>query len=135
MPKATSPKAMPKWRPAPEALKQVFEKAIQSFPEAEPRKVFGYPAAVINGHMFAGLHQEDLILRLSEADRAKLLKRPGAKLFEPMPGRPMREYVVVPPSILDSETQLNIWLEKALTYTRSLPPKAPKIRKPRAAKA
>jgi TfoX/Sxy family transcriptional regulator of competence genes len=85
--------------------------------------------------MFAGLHQEDMILRLGEADRAQLLKRPGAKLFEPMPGRPMREYVVVPPPLLDSETQLNTWLEKALTYTRSLPPKAPKIRKPRAAKA
>ena len=135
MPKAASPKSTPKWRPAPEALKQVFEKAIQSFPEAEPRNVFGYPAAVVNGHMFAGLHQEDMILRLGEADRAQLLKRPGAKLFEPMPGRPMREYVVVPPPILKSATQLSNWLEKALTYTRSLPRKAPKTRKPRAAKA
>jgi TfoX/Sxy family transcriptional regulator of competence genes len=126
---------MPKWRPAPDELKQVFEKAIQSFPEAEPRKVFGYPAAVINGHMFAGLHQEDMILRLGEVDRAQLLKRPGAKLFEPMPGRPMREYVVVPPAILKSAPQLNNWLEKALTYTRSLPPKAPKTSKLRAAKA
>ncbi len=135
MPKATSPKAMPKWRPAPDQLKQVFEKAIQSFPEAEPRKVFGYPAAVVNGHMFAGLHQEDMILRLGEADRAQLLKCPGAKLFEPMPGRPMREYVVVPPAILKSATQLNDWIEKALSYTRSLPPKAPKTSKPRAAKA
>ena len=135
MPKATSPKAMPKWRPAPDELKQVFEKAIQSFPEAEPRKVFGYPAVVINGHMFAGLHQEDMILRLGEVDRAQLLKRPGAKLFEPMPGRPMREYVVVPPAILKSAPQLNNWLEKALTYTRSLPPKAPKTSKPRVAQA
>src|SRR3990172_802017 len=102
MPKIPSPRPMSKWRPVPDKLKQVFEKAIQSFPEAEPRKVFGYPAAVVNGHMFAGLHQADLILRLSEADRANLLKCPGAKLFEPMPGRPMREYVVVPPAILKS---------------------------------
>ena len=135
MPKAPSLKSAPKWRPAPEALKQVFEKAIQSFPEAEPRKVFGYPAAVVNGHMFAGLHQEDMILRLGEADRAQLLKRPGARLFEPMPGRPMREYVVVPPPVLNSSAQLNTWIGKALSYTRSLPPKAPKTRKPHAAKA
>ncbi len=135
MPKTTSPRAMPKWRPAPDKLKQVFEKAIQSFPETEPRNVFGYPAAVVNGHMFAGLHQEDMILRQGEVDRAQLLKRPGAKLFEPMPGRPMREYVVVPSPILKSATQLNNWLEKALTYTRSLPPKVPKTSKRRAAKA
>jgi hypothetical protein len=47
----------------------------------------------------------------------------------------MREYVVVPPPILKSATQLNKWLEKALTYTRSLPPKAPKTSKPSAVKA
>ena len=134
MPKATPPKAAPRLRPAPNELKLVFEKAIQAFPDTEPRKVFGYPAAVINGHMFAGLHQEDMILRLAEADRAKLLKRSGARTFEPMPGRPMREYVVAPPSMLDSATQLKNWLGKALEYTRSLPPKAPKTRKGRAAK-
>jgi len=134
MPKAASPKAAPRWRPAPDELKSVFEKALQAFPEAEPRKVFGYPAAVINGHMFAGLHQDAMILRLAEADRAKLLKRSGARTFKPMPGRPMREYVVAPPAIVNSEKQLNDWLGKALAYTRSLPPKAPKTRKGRAAK-
>lgn len=135
MPKAISPKAAPRWRPAPDELKQVFEKAIQAFPDAEPRKVFGYPAAVINGHMFSGLHQDDMILRLADDDRTQLLKRAGARVFEPMPGRPMREYVVVPPSIRDSKTQLKNWLGKALAYTRSLPAKAPKTRNARAKKA
>src|ERR1041384_4775378 len=66
--KTKTTKAMPKWKPAPEALVLTFEKALQSVPEAQPRKVFGYPAAFVNGQMLAGLHQEHMILRLSTDD-------------------------------------------------------------------
>ena len=126
MPAVTKPKAMPKWQPAPAELVSVFQLAMQSVPEAQARKVFGYPAAFVNGQMFAGLHRDSLILRLAEADRAQFLKRKGARVFEPMPGRPMREYVVAPPSVLKSKAQLNTWLGRALAYAKTLPPKAPK---------
>jgi TfoX/Sxy family transcriptional regulator of competence genes len=81
--------------------------------------------------MFTGLFQDRMILRLSEGDRAELLRQPGAKTFEPMPGRPMREYVVVPPSVLGSEALLATWLERALAHARTLPPKQPKPKSPR----
>jgi TfoX/Sxy family transcriptional regulator of competence genes len=127
MPKATKSKAMPKWHPAPEKLVRVFEKALQSVPEAHMRMTFGYPSATFNGNMFTGLHQDRMILRLSAEDRADLARQ-GAKTFEPMPGRPMREYLVVPESILKSEDELNAWLEKALAYCKSLPPKSAKTK-------
>jgi TfoX/Sxy family transcriptional regulator of competence genes len=134
MPKVSKPKPMPKWRPAPEELVRVFEKALKSMPEAQVRKTFGYPSATFNGNMFTGLHQDRLILRLSPEDRA-VLERVGAKTFEPMPGHPMREYVVVPESILESEDRLNTWLEKALEYCKSLPPKSAKKTAKKASKA
>jgi hypothetical protein len=43
-----------------------------------------------------------------------------------MPGRPMRGYVVVPPAVVKSEEKLAHWLAKALAFTKTLPPKAPK---------
>lgn len=125
---AKKSKAMPKWQVAPVELIQVFEKALKSVPEAQTRKVFGYPAAFMNGQMFAGLHQDNMILRLSDNDRRGLIGQKGAKIFEPMPGRPMREYVVVPVSILKSTKQLDGWLGKALAYAQSLPPKAARSR-------
>ena len=128
-------KAMPKWQPAPDELVRLFESTLQSVPEAQPRKVFGYPAAFINGQMFAGLHQDNMILRLSEQDRETFVRRKGARMFEPMPGRPMREYVVVPPVVLGSKPQLKAWLGKALAYARSLPPKSSKSKSKRAVKA
>ena len=94
MPKKTGPRS--KWSQAPESLVRRFGELIAALPGAEPRKVFVYPAAFVNGNMFCGCHQENVVLRLGEEDRAKLLQEEGARVFEPMPGRPMKEYVVAP---------------------------------------
>src|SRR3989442_2029665 len=85
--------AMPKWRRAPDALIQQFGRAVEGLPGVESRKMFGYPAVFVNGNMFAGLFHDSMILRLNAEDRDTF---PGAAPFEPMPGRPMREYVVAP---------------------------------------
>lgn len=128
MPTKSKSKMMPKWRPAPASLIEAFNKAIMLFPEAEVRKTFGYPSSFAQGNMFAGLHQESMVLRLSDEDRAKFLELRGARQFEPMPGRPMRQYVVVPEAVLHSEGQLKTWLERALAYAKSLPPKVRKAK-------
>ncbi len=119
---------MPKFTPAPEALKATFAKAIDGLPGIEPRKMFGYPCAFVNGQMFMGVFADRLMLRLSDADRAKFLKLPGAKPFEPMPGRVMKEYVEVPRAVTGS-AELRKWLKKSLAYAQSLPPKAKKSKK------
>jgi TfoX/Sxy family transcriptional regulator of competence genes len=115
---------MMKWRKSSEELIRLFEEVTPG-PPATPKKMFGFPAAFVNGNMFMGLHQEDMILRLPEGSRAELLKM-NARPFEPMPGRPMREYVVVPPSLLRDRNKLSSWVQKALEYGSSLPPKAGK---------
>jgi len=78
--------------------------------------------------MFAGLHQESFIVRLSEADRASAGERHGARAFEPMPGRPMREYVVLPEAVLADRRKLATYMRRALDYAGSLPPKVKKAR-------
>jgi TfoX/Sxy family transcriptional regulator of competence genes len=124
--KTTTTRVMPKWMPAPPELAARFQEAASSLNAAEIRKMFGYPAAFLAGHMFAGVFQDCVIVRLRSEDRAALLERPGARVFEPMPGRPMREYVVVPTAVRDSMGQLEPWLAKAAGYVRTLPPKTPK---------
>ncbi len=128
----TKPKThtMPKWQAAPPELVRVFESAVQGLPEVQPRKMFGYPSAFYHGHMFTGLFQDMMVVRLAKPDRAELLRHNGARLFEPLPGRPMKEYVVVPPVVLKSKPQLRAWLDKAFAYAQSLPPKPAKPAKP-----
>jgi TfoX/Sxy family transcriptional regulator of competence genes len=121
---------MPKFTKAPPELVARFDDAIRPMMgEIEPKKMFGYPCAFIGGQMFTGLFQDYMHMRLSDADRAEFLKLEGASLFEPMPGRAMKEYVRVPPSILQSDEKLGAWLKKSAAYAKSLPPKVKKPKK------
>jgi TfoX/Sxy family transcriptional regulator of competence genes len=124
--KEEASKANRKWRPAPHELVRTLEQALQQLPEATRRKMFDYPCAFVGGHMFTGIHQESMSLRLSDEDRAAFLELDGGSRFEPSPGRVMQEYVVVPEAMLSSEEQLDMWLQKAFAYAKSLPPKPPK---------
>ena len=115
-----------KWQKAPQELVAFFIEAVKFLPGAEPRKMFGYPCAFVNGQMFTGLFEDSMFLRLSEVDRAAFRALEGARPFEPMAGRPMREYSVVPASMLHSLPELDAWLAKAFNYAKSIPPKEPK---------
>ena len=115
---------MKKWKPAPAEAVEAFEAATSGLLGAEPRKMFGYSCVFAKGNMLAGLHEAGMVLRLPEEQRAEFLQLKGAKQFEPMPGRVMREYVVVPKILLDSPERLRAWVEKSLAYVWSLPAKA-----------
>ena len=102
-------------------------------PKIEHRKMFGYPAAFIDGNLFAGLHQETLMVRLSEADRDRARSDLRAEAFEPMPGRGMREYMALPDHVVADPTELGKWVQRSIAYALSLPPKASKPRRKRKA--
>ena len=128
MPPSAKPRSGGKWKPAPLELVETFHDAIRSLPGAEIRKMFGYPAAFVKGNMLGGLFQDSMMLRLSPSDRAEIQDRAGATPFEPVPGRVMREYIVVPPKIVNSGVQLRAWLGKSFGYTSSLPAKSRKAK-------
>jgi TfoX/Sxy family transcriptional regulator of competence genes len=126
------------WHKSPPELVEIFD-AVAPGPPAVRRSMFGYPAAFVNGNMFMGLHQSNMVLRLGEESRQEFLNLPGAHTFEPMAGRPMREYVVVSPSLLGDHDRLKPWVKRALEYGASLKPKekaaeGPAARRPRARK-
>jgi TfoX/Sxy family transcriptional regulator of competence genes len=117
------------WRKSPQELIDLFGDVIPADRRIERRKMFGYPAAFVDGKLFAGLHQESFILKLPQADREKLRADHGARAFEPRPGRPMREYVVLPQALLSNRKALGRWLGRSIAYTAGLGDKAAKPRK------
>ena len=94
----------------------------------DQRKMLGYPCAFVNGNMLAGLFQTGLFLRLSEPEREELLRLKAATRFEPLPGRPMREYVTAPADMARRPKVVAEWFRKAFSYASSLPPKTKKRR-------
>jgi hypothetical protein len=112
--------------PAPKELVERFKAVMDGFPGVERRQMFGYPCAFANGRMLTGLFESSWIVRLPDDARAEMLMLEGARPFEAMPGRPMREYVVVPEAIVQDTSALLPWLERSLAYVSMLPPKPPK---------
>jgi TfoX/Sxy family transcriptional regulator of competence genes len=120
------------WKRPSVELVAAFDAVLPAAP-AERRLMFGFPAAFVNGNMFMGLFEESFILRLDDKPRAQLLDD-GAKLFEPMKGRAMKEYVVAPERIVGDRKALAKWAKSAFAYGQSLPPKAKKPSKESPAK-
>ena len=111
-----------KWQKSPQELIDLFVRVMPGLPAVQ-RQMFGYPAGFINGNMFMGLFQNDMILRLPETEREEFLKIDGARIFEPMAGRPMREYVAVPARLMKDHKRLGLWVSRSRDYGASLEPK------------
>jgi hypothetical protein len=122
---------MPKFTKTPPEVVAAFEAASPSRKDVERKTMFSYPALFVKGNMFAFTFGPKIAVRADEATRAK----PGVKRFEPMPGRPMGEYVEVPASDMKGAA-LKKWMTNGLTYADMLPRKVKKAPvKKRAAKA
>jgi TfoX/Sxy family transcriptional regulator of competence genes len=111
---------MPK--PDPKAVK-TFEALVAHAPGATLKPMFGNFGAFTNGHMFAGVFGTAVFVRLNETDRAAALKLPGADLFAPMKGRPMKEYVVLPAAELADKSKSKSWVSRSVKYVNTIPPK------------
>ncbi len=115
-----------KWIKAPDEMTALLAKAMEGKP-CQKRTMFGYPAYFANGYMSVGLFQDKLFSRLSPKQQDTLQARYGPlSALEPMPGRPMKDYFVLPEKLYRSPGSLSRTLDEALEYVRSLPAKAKK---------
>lgn len=112
------------WTKSPQSLIDLFDMSVPSGAAISRRNMFGYPAAFANGNLFIGLHQDDFIIRLSEKDRARFTAEFGERTFEPMKGRPMREYVRLPEELLRDARKRASWIKRSLRYAETIAPKA-----------
>lgn len=116
---------MPTFTKTSPQIAERFRAAIErhAAPDLVVKPMFGYQCAWIGGNMCTGLFADEWWVRLSEPDRDALLALPGAHPFEPMPGRAMGRYVVMPDDVAGDDAALDAWLDKAIEATRAMPPK------------
>lgn len=112
-----------------DTTKDLFESIVPDDARVTVRPMFGNVAAFVNGNMFMGLFGDELFVRLSEDERSELLAVEGASRFEPMKGRPMKEYVALPASRRDDPNEAHAWVSRSLEWTGQMPEKKPKMRK------
>lgn len=111
-----------------EAAKTAFVALVPTYAGVSTRPMFGNQAAFVNGNMFAGLFGDRLFVRVSDADRATLVQEGGSD-FEPMPGRAMKSYTVLPERWIADTEGSSRWVEAAFQFTAALPAKEKKPKK------
>src|SRR5690242_9806307 len=112
-----------KWEKPSEAIIQTFDAALPDDKRVEKRKMFGMPAAFVNGNMFCSVFQQDIMVKLSAVSIDNWIKNKKAKPFEPMPGRPMKEYIGVPKEIFSKPDELKKLFKESFDYAVTLKPK------------
>ena len=108
----------------PEILK-LYEDLLATHPEIS-RKGDVHPYTSLNGHMFTYLSQEgELGIRLSKEEIEKFAAKYKSKPFIQY-GTVMKEYVNVPPELLNDTEELKQYLALSYDYIKTLKPKPTK---------
>ena len=115
---------MPAFDKSPAALVERFDTVAGWFPEVERRLTFGYPCLYVGGNMVSGLYRDSWHVRLGGADLAAAQALDGAHTFEPMPGRPMTGFTVLPADVVDDDDAIRDWVGRAVEFGASMPPKS-----------
>jgi TfoX N-terminal domain len=115
-------RATPSFTKSPPELIERFGAVLDGYPAATRKKMFGYPAAFVGGNMATGLFAEQWVVRLPDAE-IQPAKAAGAAAFEPMPGKAMKAFVVIPAGDVDDDAAIRRWVERGLAHAASMPPK------------
>lgn len=100
-----------------------FGAVPDGFPEVERRKMFGFPAAFVGGNLATGLFGEGWMVRLRPAAALEAIAAGLGAPFEPMPGRAMTGYVLLPAEAIRDDAAIATWVARAIDFTRGLPAK------------
>ena len=122
---------MPTFEKPPADLVARFEAVLArvATPETTRRPMFGHPCAWVGGNMASGLFASHWWVRLSPERLAEVLGSGEFTTFSVMPGREMKGYAVMPDEVVADDRQVDAWVDRALAYTATMPPKEPKPRK------
>ena len=84
--------------------------------------MFGGVGFLLNGNLLVGVWKESLVVRLGKDEGEEALREPHVKEFD-IPGRPMRNWVLVEPEGVEDDDQLKGWIQRARKFVGKLPAK------------
>lgn len=105
-----------------QALAERVRQTLRTHRAVTEKKLFGGVGFMLNGNLLVCVWQQSLIVRLGPEEADAALKQEHVREFD-VTGRPMKGWIMVEPDGLDSDKQLVEWIDKALAFVESLPPK------------
>jgi len=108
--------------PYDEALAERVREALARRRGIAEKRMFGGLAFLHRGHMACGVLGTELVLRLGGSQATRALRRAHVRPMD-FTGRPMKGMVYVAAPGYRTAAALRAWLDRALAFTGTLPPK------------
>ena len=86
------------------------------------RKMFGGISFMLDGNMCCGVIERDLVVRVGPEHYDAMIREPHARPMD-FTGRPLRGFVYVAPAGFGTETALERWIARGVSFVRTLPAK------------
>ena len=109
--------------PYDEALAERLRKARGRQPGLTEKEMFGGVGFMIRGNMAVGVSGRELIVRVGPAAHDAALKEAHVRPFDLSGGKPPKGWVLVKPAGLKTPAAFKKWVERGVTFARSLPAK------------
>ncbi len=103
-------------------LAQRVREILEEEPGFDEKKMFGGICFLLFGNMACGIIKDDLIVRVGAERYLEMMKLPHTRPFD-LTGKTLSGWVMVVSRALDSDEDLNDWVQRAVSFVRTLPPK------------
>ena len=107
-----------------EALAERVREILAERLDVTERRMFGGLAFLVGGNMACGITDGDLMVRVGRDGYADAIRQPHTREMD-FTGRPMTTMVYVDPEGTADDDALRVWVERAVAFAGTLPPKAP----------
>jgi TfoX/Sxy family transcriptional regulator of competence genes len=105
-----------------ESLAQRIRAALSRKNGVVEKKMFGGIGFLLHGNLVVGVWKDSLIARLGQEDGKKALAEEHVKPFD-ITGKAMKGWVLVEPEGIESDDQLQGWIQRATEFVKGLPRK------------
>ena len=85
--------------------------------DLEEKKMMGGLTFMVNGKMCLGIVKDDLMVRLNPDIHNAAVEKNGCREMD-FTGKPMKGYVFVSPEAVETEKELDYWVNLALEYNQ-----------------
>jgi hypothetical protein len=100
-----------------------IRRAMGNTPGLSERALYSGVAFMVRGNMCCGMIDDNLVVRVGPDIYDAALREPHARPMD-FTGRPLPGFVYVDRAGFESSTLLRQWIDRSMSFVRTLPPKS-----------
>jgi TfoX/Sxy family transcriptional regulator of competence genes len=103
-----------------EDLAERVRERLTRMKNVEEKKMFGGVGFLLNGNLLVGVRKDSLLVRIGPEQSDEALQEPHVSEFKITGRGTMKGWIVVDLEGIETDDQLNTWIQRAVKFVRTL---------------